>query len=64
MTIEDFRNKRQNIEKTHPAPEGLSVNERLRFYSKIIQKWIDELENISDVKIAQKEERNLNTKSL
>ena len=62
MTIEEFYNKKQNIENTHPAPEGLSDEQRLRFYSKIIQKWINELENITDVKIAQDEERKLNEK--
>ncbi len=59
MTLKEFRTKRKNIATSHPAPEGLGEKERIRFWSKIAQGWIDELENISDVKTAQKEERDL-----
>ena len=59
MTLEEFRHKRRNIEKTHPAPETMSEEQRIRFYSKIAQRWIDDLDNLADVKKAQEEEREL-----
>lgn len=61
MKLEEFLAKRKNIATTHPAPKGFSEKERIRFWSKIAQSWIDELDNIDDVKTAQKEERDLIT---
>lgn len=64
MTLGEYRQKRKDIKKTHPAPIGLSSAQKTRHYSKIALGWIDELDNVLDAKIALKEERILTKKAL
>lgn len=58
MTLQEFRKKRRNIEKTNPAPNNMSESQKIRFYSKIAFEWIEQL-NEKDLSLAISEEREL-----
>lgn len=64
MTLSEFRDKRKNINRTHTAPKGLSASEKVRYHSKIAFGWIGDLNDVSDIKTASQEERELTAKAL
>jgi hypothetical protein len=57
MTLQEYHEKYKNVEKTHPAPEGMEWPLTNRHYRKIIEAWQEELSK-EDRERIQNQERS------